>query len=93
MDFSSSIKWGIRIATGVAIMAALIFVLSAVPIPVVASTNILSMFNTAISIFYYYVPTASSLFPVMIAMWGLSFIILVAEYGLIGLRTLWKTSE
>lgn len=93
MDFSSSIKWGIRIATGVAIMAALIFVLTAVPIPVIASTNILTMLNKAISIFYYYVPAASTLFPVMLSMWGLSFVILVAEYGLIGLRTLWKTSE
>lgn len=93
MDFSTSIKWGIRIVTASAMIAALIFVLGSIPIPNVASTNILSMLNTAISIFYYYVPAAASLFPVMVAMWGLSFIILAAEYGLIGLRTVWKTSE
>lgn len=93
MDFSGAVKWGIRIVTAVAIIAGLIFVLSAITIPIVASDTILSMFDIAISMFYYYVPTASVLFPLMTAMWGLSFIILATEYAMIGLRTVWKTSE
>ena len=93
MDFSGSVKWGIRIVTAVAIIAGLLFVLSAITIPVVAADSILSMFNTAVAMFYYYVPTATVLFPLMVAMWGLGFIILATEYAMIGLRTVWKTSE
>lgn len=93
MDFSGAVKWGIRIVTAAAIIAGLMFILSAITIPVVASDAILSAFNTAISMFYYYVPAASVLFPLMVSMWGLSFIILVTEYAMIGLRTVWKTSE
>lgn len=93
MDFSGAVKWGIRIVTAVAIIAGLLFVLSAITIPIVAADSILAMFNTAVSMFYYFVPTATILFPLMVAMWGLGFIILATEYAMIGLRTVWKTSE
>ena len=93
MDFSGAVKWGIRIVTAAAIISGLLFVLSAITLPVVATDNILSAFDVAVSMFYYYVPSASILFPLMLSMWGLSFVILATEYAMIGLRTIWKTSE
>lgn len=93
MDFSGAVKWGIRIVTAAAIISALLFILTAITLPVVATDNILSAFDIAVSMFYYYVPIASILFPLILSMWGLTFIVLVTEYAMFGLRTIWKTSE
>lgn len=93
MDFSGMVRWGIRITVAVSLVAAFMFILSAISLPAVPAAAFLDGFDTIISIFYYYVPAATFLFPLMTAMWALSFVILTTKFAIIGLRTLNKTSQ
>lgn len=93
MDFSGMIKWGLRITAAAGIIVAIMFILSAVSIPALPASTFLSGLDTVIAIFYYYVPTATVLWPLMLSLWGLSFLILATKFAIIGLRTLWRTSE
>ncbi len=93
MDFSGSIKWGIRIATGAALLALIFVILSAVKFPATTVETISNGLSTGLAMFYYFVPNAKILFPMCLGLWGLSFTILGIRFAVIGLRTLWKTSE
>lgn len=93
MDFSGLAKWTIRIATAGLIIGSLLGILSAITLPTAAVSGFLDGFDIVISIFYYYVPAASVLFPLFLSMWGLSFIVLLLKISIMGLHTLWKTSE
>lgn len=93
MDFSGLAKWTIRIATAGLIIGVILGVLSAITLPVAAISGFLDGFDTIISIFYYYVPAATVLFPLFLSMWGLSFVVLALRVSIMGLHTLWKTSE
>lgn len=93
MDFSGAVKWAIRIATAVALLALIIVVLSSITFPAATVTDIVNGLGSALSMFYYFVPTGSVLFPLCLSLWGVSFVILGIRYAVIGLRTLWKTSE
>ena len=87
------IKWGIRIATAVALFALIIVVLSSITFPSASVDYITSGLSTGLGIFYYFVPSGKVLFPLCLTLWGLGFTILGIRYAVIGLRTLWKTSE
>lgn len=93
MDFSGTAKWVIRIATAVALLALIIVILASVQFPAFAVDSIVNGLSTGLSMFYYFVPTGQVLFPLCLGLWGLSFTILGIRYAVIGLRTLWKTSE
>lgn len=92
MDFSGAVKWGIRIVTAAAIFALILVLLQSITIPLTPVNDALKGLDTILGVFYYFVPTATVLFPLIIAMWGLSFVVFLTRWGLIGLRTLWKTS-
>lgn len=93
MDFSSSIKWGIRIATAVALFALIIVILGSISFPATSVDYVINGLSTGLAMFYYFVPTGQVLFPLCVGLWGLGFTILGIRYAVIGLRTLWKTSE
>lgn len=93
MDFSGSAKWIIRIATATALVVAIVVILSSVTFPSTVIDSITNGLSSALSMFYYFVPSASVLFPLALGLWALSFTILGIRYAVIGLRTLWKTSE
>lgn len=93
MDFSGSIKWAIRIATAVALVALVIVILSSITFPSSSFDFIVNGLSTGLGMFYYFVPSAKVLFPLCLSLWGLSFTILGIRFAVIGLRTLWKTSE
>lgn len=93
MDFSGTAKWVIRIATAAALLALIIVILSSIQLPATSVDFIVNGLSTALGMFYYFVPTASVLFPLCLGLWALSFTILGIRYAVIGLRTLWKTSE
>lgn len=93
MDFSGSIKWAIRIATAVALVALIIVVLSSITFPASVLDSVVNGLSTGLGMFYYFVPSAQVLFPLCLSLWGLSFTILGIRFAVIGLRTLWKTSE
>lgn len=93
MDFSGSIKWAIRIATAVALVALIIVILSSVTFPSYVLDPVVNGLSTGLGMFYYFVPSAQVLFPLCLSLWGLSFTILGIRFAVIGLRTLWKTSE
>lgn len=92
MDFSSAVKWAIRIVTAASIIAILIALLSAITVPATPVGNALTGFETIIGVFYYFVPSATVLFPLIISMWGLSFLVFVTDWGLMALKTVWRTS-
>lgn len=93
MDFSGAIKWAIRIATAVALIALIIVFLASVQFPSTSVDSIVNGLSTGLAMFYYFVPNGQVLFPLCVTLWGLSFTILGIRYAVIGLRTLWKTSE
>lgn len=93
MDFSGTAKWVIRIATAAALLVLIVVILSSITFPATAVTEFVNGLSSALGMFYYFVPTASVLFPLCISLWALSFTILGIRYAVIGLRTLWKTSE
>nr|AXH73716.1 MAG: hypothetical protein [uncultured bacterium] len=93
MDFSGTAKWVIRIATATALFVLIIVILSSVTFPSTVVTDVVNGLSSSLSMFYYFVPTGSVLFPLCLGLWGLSFTILGIRYAVIGLRTLWKTSE
>lgn len=93
MDFSGTAKWVIRIATAAALIVLIVVILTAVQFPAVVATSLVNGLSSALSMFYYFVPTGSVLFPLCLGLWALSFTILGIRYAVIGLRTLWKTSE
>lgn len=92
MDFSGAVKWGIRIVTAAAIFSLILVILTSITIPFTPLAGVFDGLSTVLGIFYYFVPTASVLFPLMLAMWGLSFVIFTTRWAIIGLRTLWRTS-
>lgn len=93
MDFSGMIKWGIRIATAVALFALIVVILSSITFPSASVDYIVNGLSTGLGMFYYFVPSGQVLFPLCLTLWGLGFTILGIRYAVIGLRTLWKTSE
>lgn len=93
MDFSGSIKWAIRIATALALIALIIVILGSIQFPAVSVDYVVNGLSTGLAMFYYFVPNGQVLFPLCLTLWGLSFTILGIRYAVIGLRTLWKTSE
>lgn len=93
MDFSPSIKWAIRISTAVALVALIIVILSSIQFPATSVTYIVNGLSSGLAMFYYFVPAGQVLFPLCLTLWALSFTILGIRYAVIGLRTLWKTSE
>lgn len=93
MDFSGTAKWVIRIATSAALFVLIIVILSSVTFPATVVTDVVNGLSSALSMFYYFVPSGQVLFPLCIGLWALSFTILGIRYAVIGLRTLWKTSE
>lgn len=93
MDFSGAIKWAIRIATAVGLLALIIVILSSITFPATSVDSIVSGLSTGLGMFYYFVPSAQVLFPLCLSLWGLSFTVLGIRFAVIGLRTLWKTSE
>lgn len=93
MDFSGTIKWGIRIATAVGLLALIIVILASVTFPASSVDYIINGLSTGLAMFYYFVPSAKILFPLCLSLWALSFTILGIRYAVIGLRSLWKTSE
>lgn len=93
MDFSGTAKWVIRIATAAALFVLIIVILSSITFPSTTVTDVVSGLSSALSMFYYFVPSGQALFPLCLGLWGLSFTILGIRYAVIGLRTLWKTSE
>lgn len=93
MDFSGTAKWVIRIATAAALFVLIIVILSSITFPATTVTDVVNGLSSALSMFYYFVPSGSVLFPLCLGLWGLSFTILGIRYAVIGLRTLWKTSE
>lgn len=92
MDFSGVIKWGIRIVTAATIFSLILVILTSITIPFTPVASALDGLSIILGVFYYFVPSASVLFPLMLAMWGLSFIIFATRWAIIGLRTLWRTS-
>lgn len=92
MDFSGAVKWGIRIVTAAAIFAVILLLLTTITIPMTSMAGVFDGFSTVIAVFYYYVPSAVVLFPLMLGMYGLAFIVFATKWAIIGLRTLWKTS-
>lgn len=92
MDFSGAVKWGIRIVTAAAIFALILVILTSITIPFTPVAGALDGLGTVLAVFYYFVPTASVLFPLMLSMWGLAFVVFATRWAIIGLRTLWRTS-
>lgn len=92
MDFSGAVKWGIRIATSVALFALIVVVLSSISFPSASVDSVTNGLSVGLSMFYYFVPSGQVLFPFCLGLWGLSFTILGIRYAVIGLRSLWKTS-
>lgn len=93
MDFAPTTKWIIRIATAAALFVLIVVILSSVTFPATVVTEVVNGLSSALSMFYYFVPSGTVLFPLCLGLWGLSFTILGIRYAVIGLRTLWKTSE
>ncbi len=69
MDFSVAVKWGIRIVTAAAIFSLILVILTSITIPLTPLAGVFDGLSTVLGIFYYFVPTASVLFPLMLAMW------------------------
>lgn len=93
MDFTVLAKWGIRIATAAGLILVIVAILLSVTFSSVSVDRLVDGFATFLAVFYYYVPAGNSLFPLCLGLWALSFTILGIRYAVIGLRTLWKTSE
>lgn len=93
MDFSGTAKWVIRIATATALFVLIVVILSSITFPATSVEYIVNGLSTGLGMFYYFVPSGKVLFPLCLGLWGLSFTILGIRYAVIGLRTLWKTSE
>lgn len=91
--FADYVKMGAKIALIAVVTAAIILIFATVQIPSLDFTQFSTGISTALAIIYHWVPAASIIFPLAVAMLGIQLAILLFEYGAIAWRWIFKINE
>lgn len=88
-----ALKIAAKVALIAVVSAAIVLLFTTVQIPSLDFTLLSQGLGTALAIFYHWVPAASVIFPIAVAMMGLYLAILVFQLGAIAWRWIFKVNE
>lgn len=91
--FGDFVKIGAKVALIGVITAGIIALFATVQIPALDFALLSTGLNKALAIFYHWVPAASIIFPVAVAMLALQLAIKLFEFGMVAVRWIMKVNE
>ena len=91
--FGDYVKIAAKLALVAVVTIAVIALFAVVHIPSLDFTSLSSGISTALAIFYHWVPAASVVFPIAVAMLGLQLAIKLFEFAMIATRWIFKVNE
>lgn len=90
---TDALKIAVKTGLIVVITAAILVIFATLQIPSLDFTLLSSGISTALAIFYHWVPAASVVFPIAVAMLGIQLAILLFEFAMIATRWIMKVNE
>lgn len=91
--FGDYVKMAAKLALIAVVTTAIIVLFATVQIPNLDFSLLSTGINKALAIFYHWVPGASVIFPVAVAMLGLQLSIKLFEFAMIAVRWVFKVNE
>lgn len=91
--FGDYVKIAAKLALVAVVTVAVVALFSVVQIPALDFSLLSSGINTALAIFYHWIPASNVVFPIAVAMLGLQLAIKLFEFAMIAVRWIFKVNE